>query len=239
MERIEIKNCRILLLLLVWACGTFGALVFAQQSAQSPAYRQAAGIHIGSTGIGAQYFHPLGTQFGLRAGLSFMPFSTSIKGTYSGRKTPSDIKAHANHASLLFGYAPFSGRGGFFNSFGFELGGAYFFKLDGDFETRLSDPYKHGDILVDPERVGLIYADVKWKKTVSPYLGMGWSNIHLTDKLSGHLNLGCYYLSKPRVTLEATGLLKENVINQEQVQHNIRNYRYLPRLELGVSYSLK
>lgn len=213
--------------------------LFAQDDVANPGYIQGLGIHGGSSGLGAHYYQPLGQYFGVRAGVSFMPFRSSIKGTYSGRKTHSDIKAQSNNASLLFGYTPFAGKGGFFNSFAIELGGAYFFKIDGNFETKLSDPYKYGEILVAPERVGTIQTDVQWKKTVNPYLGIGWSNITLDNKFSAHVNLGTYYLSKPSVTMQASGLLEENVVNVGQVENNIKNYRFLPRLELGVSYRLK
>lgn len=218
----------------------FGAQeVLAQQDVIRTGYPQAIGIHGGTSGIGAHFYQPFSAKFGARLGVSFMPFNTDIKGTYSGRKTHSDIKAQAHNASLILGYTPFAGKGGFFNSFGLQLGGAYFFKLDGEFDTRLSDPYKYGDILVDPVQVGIIHTDVKWKKTINPYAGIGWSNIRLDDRFSASLDLGCYYLSKPKVTIEASGLLEENVMNAPQVEHNIRNYRYLPRVEFGVSYRLK
>lgn len=227
------------MLFFVAACALYLPSSFAQEEVNHGGYIQGVGIHGGSSGIGAHYYQPLGEKFGLRAGVSFMPFNTKINGTYSGRKTHSDIKAHASNASLLFGYTPFAGKGGFFNSFGIELGGAYFFKLDGNFVTRLSDPYKYGDILVDPELVGTIKTSVDWKKTVNPYAGIAWSNIPLDSKFSANLNIGTYYLSKPSVTMDASGLLEENIGNKGQIENNIKDYRFLPRVEIGISYRLK
>lgn len=237
MKRMKTINIRFVLFF-VAACALYLPSSFAQEINRG-GYTQSVGIHGGSSGVGAHYYQPLGQKFGLRAGVSFMPFSTNIKGTYSGKSTHSVVKATSNNASLLLGYTPFAGKGGFFNSFGLELGGAYFFKLDGNFETRLTDPYKYGDILVDPELVGTIKTDVKWKKTVNPYAGIAWSNIPLDSKFSAHLNIGCYYLSKPSVTMHATGLLEENVGNKAQIENNIKDYRYLPRVEFGISYRLK
>jgi len=51
-----------------------------------------------------------------------------------------------------------------------------------------------------------------------------------------HIDLGCYYLSKPSVSMQATGLLEENVSNAATIERNMKNYRYLPRVEFGFSY---
>ncbi|SPZ88448.1 Uncharacterised protein [Sphingobacterium multivorum] len=39
--------------------------------------------------------------------------------------------------------------------------------------------------------------------------------------------------------MEATGLLEENVNNAATIEKNIKNYRYLPRIEAGISYRFK
>lgn len=199
-------------------------------------YPFALGVHMGTTGVGVHLYQPLGQQFGLRVGVSYMPFATDIVGTYSGYATRSDIRAKSGNASLTFGWTPFAKNGGFFRSFNVQAGGAYFFKLDGELTTRLRDPYKYGEIDVHPEKVGTITTKVDWKKTVNPYAGIGWSNIVIDSRFSMHVDLGCYYLSKPRVSMEATGLLEENVNNAPIIERNIKNYRYLPRIEFGFSY---
>ncbi len=209
------------------------------ETAYSFGYPLGLGVHFGSTGFGAQFYYPLGQQFGMRLGVSYMPFSTNIEGTYSNRATRSEAKAKSSNASAIFGWTPFVNNRGFFRSFNVQVGGAYFFKLDGTLTTRLADPYRYGDIAVDPEMVGTIKTNVAWKKTVNPYAGIGWSNILIDSRFSMHVDLGCYYLSKPSVTMEATGLLEENVNNAATIENNIKNYRYLPRIEAGVSYRFK
>lgn len=199
-------------------------------------YPFALGVHMGTTGVGLHLYQPLGPKFGLRVGASYMPFSTHIAGTYNNYATRSDVKAKSGNVSLAFGWTPFSQQGGFFRSFNVQLGGAYFYKLDGELSTRLRDPYKFGEIDVHPDHVGTIKTEVEWKKTVNPYAGIGWSNIVIDSRFSMHIDLGCYYLSKPSVSMEATGLLEENVNNAATIERNMKNYRYLPRLEFGFSY---
>jgi len=194
------------------------------------------GVHMGTTGFGVHVYKPLATKFGLRLGASYMPFQTEIAGTYSNRDVVSNTKAKSGNVSLLAGWTPFVNSGGFFRSFGLQLGAAYFFQLEGNIETRLKNPYKYGDIQVSPELVGTINTKVNWKETINPYVGLGWQNIIIDSRFSMNVDLGCYYLSKPSVAMEATGLLEENTNNAAIIERNMENYRYLPRVEVGFSY---
>ncbi|TDS13716.1 hypothetical protein [Sphingobacterium paludis] len=196
----------------------------------------ALGVHVGTAGVGLHIYQPLGKHFGLRLGGSIMPFNTHITGNYSNRDLRSDVSAKANNVSLMVGWAPFSQNRGFFRSFNVQVGGAYFFDLNGKLTTRLAEHYTYGDIHVNPAVVGDITTNINWKETVNPYAGIGWSNIVLDSRFSVSIDLGAYYLSKPTVTMEATGLLEENVNNAATIQNNIQNYRYLPRVEVGFSY---
>jgi len=196
----------------------------------------AVGVHLGTAGFGAHIYKSISTQFGARLGFSHMPFHTNVLGTYTNREVRSDVDAKSTNISLLLGWTPFVNHGGFFRSFHVEVGGAYFTQLNGKLTSRLKDPYKFGDILVDPLLVGTITTDVKWKKTVNPYAGIGWTNIVIDRKFSMNVDLGMYFLSKPSVSMAATGLLEENVNNAATIERNIKNYRYLPRVEVGFSY---
>lgn len=196
----------------------------------------AVGIHVGTTGFGLHIYKPISKEFGARLGFSHMPFSTNILGSYSDKELSTDISARSTNISLLFGWNPFVNNGGFFRSFSVQLGGAYFTQVKGSLKSHLKDPYQYGDIIVDPELVGTITTDVKWKKTVNPYAGIGWTNIVVSRQFSMNVDLGMYYLSKPSVSMQATGLLEENVNNAATIEHNIKNYRYLPRVEVGISY---
>lgn len=212
---------------------------FEQGETAKLGYPLGFGVHFGTTGFGLHFYAPLGSHFGVRAATSYMPFYTGISGTYDDRRTHSTIEAKLFDASLIFGWTPFAHKPGFFRSFGLNAGGAYFFKIDGKVHTRLSDDYKYGDILVDPSNVGTIESNIQWKKTVSPYAGIGWNNIVIDSRFSMHIDLGCYYLSEPSTTMTATGLLEESVSNAATIERNIKNYRYLPRAEFGFTYRLK
>lgn len=199
-------------------------------------YPNALGVHMGSTGVGLHFYQPIGPQFGFRFGASYMPFNSNITGTYNNLLTRSDAQAKSGNVSVAFGWNPFYLKSGFFRSFNIQAGAAYFYKLDGLLTTRLKDPYRFGDIQVNPIHMGTISTQVDWKKSLSPYAGIGWSNIIIDSRFSMNLDLGCYFLSRPTVRMEATGLLERNVNNTSNIENNIRNYRYLPRVEFGFSY---
>jgi hypothetical protein len=196
------------------------------------------GVHAGTTGLGVHIAKSLNNKFGTRLGVSFMPFKTSIKGAYSGRDTESDLNAKANNVSVMLDYKPFATKSGFFRSFNVQIGAAYFFKLDGVIKTQLADPYRYGGLVVPPEDLGTITTRVNWKEAVTPYVGIGWNHIVIDNNFSMQADLGCYYLSEPTVTMEATGFLIDNVSNRGLIEENVKNYRYLPRLEIGISYRI-
>ncbi len=225
----------------------FPAVCFQQQGGSGPAARVnkegdpslfSIGAHGGTTGFGVHISSAFSDKFGARLGASFMPFSTSVQGYYSRRDTRSQLNAHARNVSLMLSYTPFTEHPGFFRSFHLQLGGAHFFRLDGTIETQLAGPYRYGDLLISPEDLGEITTHVKWEQVLAPYLGAGLNDIVLDKHISLQADIGCYYLSAPQVSMEATAFLAENVNNSERIADNMKNYRYLPRIELGISYRI-
>lgn len=242
---ITIRKAAIRLLLTVFAALGFSTLqANTGENLQDSSYNDTTfplnlGVHVGTTGFGLHLSTPLGAQFGVRLGASFMPFNTNIQGNYSNRETESDVKIKAHNISALFSWTPFYQSAGFFRSFAVNAGGAFFYNLDAELTTKLAEPYRHGDIMIDEDEVGEIRTDIKYKKTISPYLGVGLNDIRLGDGFSLQVDLGSYYLPKPSVSITGTGLLQGNAGNAATVENNIKNYRFLPRVEVGVSYRIR
>jgi len=242
---ITIPKAAIRLLLMVFALAGYTTLqANTLKNPQDTTYSTSTfplyvGVHVGTTGFGLQLFTPLGEQFGARLGASFMPFNTNIKGTYNNRETASDVKVMAHNISAIFSWTPFYQSSNFFRSFAVNAGAAFFYKLDGELTTKLAGPYRHGDVLIEPDQVGEIQTDINYKKSISPYLGVGFNDIKLDDRFSLQIDLGSYYLPKPKVSIAGTGLLEGNGGNAATVENNIKNYRFLPRVELGVSYRIR
>ena len=198
----------------------------------------ALGVHVGSTGAGLHVKGAMGKRFGWHVGASIMPFKTHIQGTHGGRATDSDIRVQAHHASVLLTWYPAADLTGGIRKLNVQGGIAYFFKLEAEAATTLKDGYQHGDIMVDPSYIGVVTTTVRYKP-ISPYLGIGYQDIRLGEKLSLRLDVGSYYLSPPEVSMNATGLLEANINNKDIIQNNIKNYRFMPRIEVGLSYPIR
>src|SRR5690606_6564359 len=136
-------------------------------------------------------------------------------------------------------WAPLYAKENFFRHFTVSGGAAYFFKADGDLESRLTDPYFYGDIEVAPEDIGVLNTNISWKNSIAPYLSVGFSNIALNDDLDLGFSLGSYYLSSPSVTMVGTELLQDNAFNAPIIEENAKDYRFLPVLQVNFSYKIK
>jgi len=212
----------------------------AQQTArfiENPAYKPALGGLIGTTGIGLAFYHPLGVQFGLEVGAGLMPYNMQVVGTYGDYPTRSVARARLHNAHLLFGWVPFHGAENGFRHLTINLGMGYLFKAKGTITTQLRDPQSYGDIELQPEEIGTMYTTINWKEKVTPYAGLGFSDMRIDEHFGFNIALGGYFLSQPSVTVKGTAMLEDNEINQPIIERNIQNYRYLPNLQLGIAYS--
>ncbi len=73
---------------------------------------------------------------------------------------------------------------------------------------------------------------------VAPYLGLGFFRTFPRLFFNVNLDLGTYYLSAPTTTIVAIGALQPNEANNDQLQQNISNYRWLPVLQLNINFKL-
>src|SRR5690606_35393211 len=117
---------------------------------------QSFGVLVGTTGVGVEYYHPLGSQFNVQGGLSLMPFNTKIIGTYGEYETYSKVNARLHNIHALFGWTPFYGAGNFLRHFVVNAGAAYLLRAEGGIDTRLNEPYYYGDILVSEDMIGSV-----------------------------------------------------------------------------------
>ncbi len=196
------------------------------------------GVLVGTTGVGLEFYHPLGNQFGVQAGFSLMPFDTQIIGDYGEYQTRSQVSARVHNAHILLGWTPFHHLEGFFRHFVINAGAGYFLQAKGDIHTILNESYYFGDIEVPYDMIGSVDTRINWKKTVSPYFGLALTDVRIDKRFGFNIGLGGYYLSAPMVELAGTKLLEHNQANEPIIERNIKNYRLLPQLQLGVSYRL-
>ncbi len=181
----------------------------------------------------------MGKQLGLQVGFSLMPFQTQIIGDYGQHATRSRAEAQLHNVHALLGWTPFYQVRSFIRHFTINAGAAYFLRADGRIRTTLNEPYFFGDIQVPADMIGVVTTEVDWKTTVSPYVGLALTNVRIDERFGFNGSLGAYLLTRPEVRLTGTELLAYNDANGPIIERNLKNYRYLPQIQLGINYRLR
>src|SRR5690606_24153234 len=93
------------------------------------------------------------------------------------------------------------------------------------------------DIVITPDEIGTLDFKVETGK-IAPYIGLGLGKGIPGKKFNVNLDLGTYYISAPKVTAIGTKLLSDNQSNAEIIQNNIKDYRFIPVLQLNFNFKL-
>jgi hypothetical protein len=188
-------------------------------------------VKVGTLGIGADLSRSIVPRvLNLRAGVSFFPYSTNF--TDDGIDYRAKFKLGA--VPVAVDIFPFKNW--------FRLGGGVVFNLtevDGTGQTSTGF-FKIGDNQYSAASIGQLKAILKANRTV-PYFGIGFNN---PIKRSGHwgffLDLGALYHGTPSVRITTTQTipqLQADIAKQVQdVNDDIRDYKYFPVFQLGFSY---
>lgn len=214
------------------------AMAVNAQSAES-AERFDLGIHGGTQGLGINGAYAFTNKIGLRLSTSMASFGYSDVRSWSGNEYNLNMKSKVGNALLQAEYRPFNSpeEARFLQKLAITAGAAYFYKLKGTATGVPSNNYALGDLTINKEDIGTINASTKYK-AFAPYAGLAFRQMKLQQKLSLNVDLGSHYLSSPEVTLTGDKLLSGNESNQATLENNLKNYRWLPVLQLGLSYQL-
>lgn len=188
-------------------------------------------------GLGADVKVSFVPQFGVRAGVSILPFNWQT--VYTGRSEPTDLNLEADFANahLMFDWHPIADRNNLMDQLVVTAGAAYWWKDQGTAVISYRGTYKYGDILVPSDDLGQLTGRVEWKK-VTPYIGFGLENVLTTSKVNLGFAIGTYYMGEPDATLTGTKMLAANTSNSEQFQKNMSFYRFLPVLQVNLNFGL-
>lgn len=215
------------------------AKAFSQQDEVRYPYIKYIGIHAGTQGVGISGFMPISSALTVQTALSFLPFDIQVGKVYSGYNTKSDMSARFSNVHATLEWAPLHASENIWKYLVASAGVGYFFKADGRINTRLADKYHYGEIEIDPSHLGTITTRVSWKNTLAPYLGVGLQHIEISPRFGLGITIGSYYLKQPAVSITGTNLLVGNESNTPIVRENIKNYRFLPVLQLNFSHQIK
>ncbi len=191
-------------------------------------------IHAGTQGLGAEVRYGVTPQFSIRAGGStFFPVKADNYFSFSGFNADNTIKGELSNVHLLADFVPFKVK--WFRLVG---GAAYLFKANGGLEFIPKGNATFGGLNLTAEEVGKLNIDLSWQG-VSPYVGFGLFKSFPKRSFNVNFDLGTYYLNSPKSTVVGTKLLAENKQMETQLDKNMKDYRFLPVLQVNFNFKIK
>lgn len=221
----------LLLLLLAFS----GHYTKGQSSSAAPSFlhQKSVQLNIGTQGIGAEFNYGILPKLALSVGGNIIPFKANNIFDISGLNSTSKVSADFYNLHLMADYTPWE------NLRWLRIVGGlgYFFKARGDVTINPSDRYTYGDLVLTPEQVGHVNLDVDWNG-LAPYGGIALAGIFPNKSFNVDFDLGTYYLNRPEANIKGTGILSGNDSQSPQLQQNVRNYRWLPVLQINFNLKL-
>lgn len=198
---------------------------------------QSVSIQVGTTGPGLYYNRILSDtrRLSLRVGGQYIAYRKPVRievAKDSYITVDPDFMIGVAQASLK--WRPFR-RGSFF-----VVGGlGYTWHPNLSFVITAQDKLNLDGLELTPEDVGTVNLGFRWHPVVG-YLGWGFGRTLPRRRLGVGFEMGVYYLGRPAVQLDYEGFLESTTLDQQVpiVERNLSNYRYLPSLNVTLTYSL-
>lgn len=198
----------------------------------------AAGIHVGTQGLGLHYQVAISDQWSVKAGFGWMPELNKTK-NYSSIDATTSLTASFANIHVLGEYRLFHrSPSRFLNSTRINFGLGMFLANEVSGLAISNQTLKYGLITLNKEDIGTLNASVKWN-AVAPYLGFSFfQSIPSVKNLGLSADAGTYYIGKPQVTVTGTRYLEDNADLEAGLAENLNGYRWLPVLQLSLNYRI-
>lgn len=192
----------------------------------------AAGLNLGTPGLGAELKYQLNDSLVLRGSADWLSYSRDED--YSG--IPYEGKLRSSTLGLFADWHP--GAGAFLLS-----AGAYVGDRKADIDATPSGPVNIGGATFTPAQVGRLEGSVEMSR-FQPFVGLGFDNTFSTESGWGFRGLAGVAFSKaPKVSLSSTGgafssdpILQDRLRQEEaEIRDDAKSFRYYPVVQLGVS----
>jgi hypothetical protein len=188
------------------------------------------GIKFSTFGIGIEGRRILSNKFHLRGGISYLQINYPLEKVRHDMQ--GEISVSPSGLAAIFDYWPhkniFLSAGTIFNFTKISISG------------KLSESVMIGDIEMLPDEVGHINADLFPGYFSSPYLGFGFGqNIAQTKKISFIFETGILFHGRPKVKLNATGMLTPTASAAQEtiIEENIAPLSIYPTVSISCYYN--
>ena len=218
--------------ILIILCTLLGNACFAQL--------QRASIGIGTNGIGVSSELQIKKQFSFGSAVNYL----HIKGTAVNNILDNSVKTDYKTNSIQFeGFVKWYPKTNQRKSttvnqhrFYAKAGLSVRFNPSYVANSTFMDKTMIGSFELNKEQVGYVNINIQTKH-IQPMLAAGYS---IVDKKKFFINTeaGVYFHGTPQVSMEATGTLHLNDVNQAAIQQTLNKYRYFPLLKIETGIKL-
>ena len=200
------------------------------QAQSFPADSTTLQLHGGTQGFGLAVRHNFSPKLAARLGGSYGSVRINDGFSVNNLSTDNTIKGTFSNIHLYGEYSAL-------NWLRIVAGAAYLFKADASVEMTPNEAVTQNGITLEPEEIGILTTEIRYKK-FAPYLGLGFGKGLPQKRFNVNFDLGFYFLSAPKVTMTGTEYLSDNEQNGPILTENMKNYRFLPVLQLNLNYKL-
>lgn len=203
-------------------------------------HRLGLGLHGGLIGVGADLGYQFNPMLGIRAKYSIVPISMILetagyempkKMEFSGANLLVDIAANLDHSDLMVDFHPFR------NAFRLSAGVGIFARNQIKVNAAFLDSTQFGEITFTPNDIGSI--GLNWVlNTANPYLGLGFGRPAPKRRVGLGVDLGAFYIGRPKPEIVATGMVKRTSEQSTLLQENLKDYQWLPVMSLRLAVAL-
>lgn len=188
-------------------------------------------LHLGTQGAGIEAKYNFYRKLSARFGVSTIPVEVKNVISMDNLDTDDRFSAKFTNVHLLLDI-PVIGQG-----VRVVAGGAYFIKGKGEIDRTAKEAQGFSDITYTPEQLGTLTAHADWKG-FAPYAGLAFFRAFPKKRFNITLDMGSYYLAKPKTDFTSTGMLTVDEKSKQNFQNNLSGYRWLPVLQLNFNFKL-
>lgn len=209
-------------------------------------------IGASTNGLGVSYRQPINTRLDVGGSINYLQLKGNTKNIILENVVNSNFKANTPLLEGFVQWKPFAGNdkqfsddivNGTANNYSafkerFYIKSGLAIRLNSKFSTNSTfyDKTLIGSFELTPDQVGYVNMNITTNK-VQPMVAIGYALID-NPKFFMQAEAGTYFHGTPKVSLEATGTLHLNTVNQTAIQNTINKYKYFPLLKIETGIKL-
>ncbi|MEI6865442.1 hypothetical protein [Flavicella sp.] len=215
-------------------CLFLSLAMFAQEeeSKEPKNNRHAIGIGIG-TGLTFDYSYKINEMFYATARYNFFKYGvTDLEQEIDGEIFLVDAAVDFKGFDIAVSIHPFK------SAFKIVAGYGSFQYSNLQVDAVFAESIFIGDVEFTTDDIGIISITSAWNKQ-APYLGIGFGRaVPKNRRLGFGIEIGTYFAGSPDISLQASGILENTTSQEDLLQEAFNELKYLPYLQLRVSYAI-